>query len=332
MKPIVRPARESDLDQLEALIAEVDRGMLTMPATRAQMAERVAGSEAAFARPSAPPDGETYFLVLEEDGEILGTASLITSLGKDRPFYSYRISRGSKVSPELGVKVELDILHLVNDYHGDTELGTLFLRRDARGGGRGKLLSFARLFLIATDPLRFGPRAMAEVRGWTDEEGRSPFWDAVGAKFFRVDYQKADVMSAGDHRFIADLMPRYPIYADLLPEAARQVIGRAHPDAAPARKMLEAQRFRFNNVVDIFDAGPCMEAYVDDILIVRRSVRMSAAEFVEADSPREGFVAAAQMEGFAATAFGADDDRAAAAERIGVSGADAVLVYSEEAS
>ena len=88
------------------------------------------------------------------------------------------------------MKVELDLLHLVNDYHGDTELGTLFILRKARGGGRGKLLSFARLLLIAADPKRFGPKAMAEIRGWTDEEGRSPFWDAVGSKFFQMDYRQ----------------------------------------------------------------------------------------------------------------------------------------------
>lgn len=329
MSAIVRPANERDLDQLEALIEGVDRGMLTMPASRAQMEQRVAVSKAAFARPSAPPDGETYFLVLEEDGQILGTASLITSLGKERPFYSYRISRDSKVSPELGVKVELDILHLVNDYHGDTELGTLFLRRDARGGGRGKLLSYARMFLIAADPLRFGHRAMAEVRGWTDEEGRSPFWDAVGAKFFRIDYQKADLMSARDHRFIADLMPRYPIYADLLPAEARAVIGKPHPDAAPARRMLEAQRFRFNNVVDIFDAGPCMEAYVDDLLIVRRSLRMSAAEFAKSQSIPEGFIAVASVDAFASTGFRPGMDREAIVRRLGASGSDSVLVFAE---
>ncbi len=332
MTTIVRPAREADLDQLEALIADVDRGMLTMPASRAQMADRVELSSRSFERPSAPPDGETYFMVLEEDGDILGTASLITSLGKERPFYSYRISRDSKVSPELGVKVELDLLHLVNDYHGDTELGTLFLRRDARGGGRGKLLSYARMMLIAADPVRFGHRAMAEVRGWTDEEGRSPFWDAVGAKFFRIDYQKADVMSARDHRFIADLMPRYPIYADLLPGEARAVIGKPHPDAAPARRMLESQRFRFNNVVDIFDAGPCMEAYVDDITIVRQSARMSASEFVSRAADSDGYVAAARVAGFGAAAFRKGDDRAAIASRLGVSGADGVLVYVEAKS
>ncbi len=218
---IVRPARLSDLDRLEAMIARVDPGMLTMPASREAMAARIERSLKAFARPSIAPQNECYFLVMEEEGELLGTASIFTNLGVERPFYSYRISRDAKVSPEQDVKVELDLLFLVNDYHGDSELGTLFIERKARGGGRGRLLSFARLMLIAADPIRFGTKAMAEIRGFTDSEGRSPFWDAVGAKFFKMEYRVADSLSARDHRFIADLMPRYPIYTSLLPDDAR---------------------------------------------------------------------------------------------------------------
>jgi arginine N-succinyltransferase len=328
MTTIVRPTVRSDLDRLEAMIAHVDPGMLTMPATREAMAARIERSLSAFARPSAPPENECYFLVMEEDGALLGTASIFTNLGAERPFYSYRISRDSKASPETGVKVELDLLHLVNDYHGDTELGTLFIERKARGGGRGKLLSFARLMLIAADTKRFGPKAMAEIRGWTDSQGRSPFWDAVGAKFFQMDYRKADERSARDHRFIADLMPRYPIYVSLLPEEARSVIAKPHPDAEPALALLKSQGFHFNNVIDIFDAGPAVEAFTDHIDIVRSAVRMPASVFAVGDlSAPGGFVASASIPRFAVTRFDQGEERTGVLKRIGVSGQDDVLVY-----
>ena len=317
-----------DLDRLCDMLSEVDPGMLTMPQTPEQMVERIERSQRAFARPSSPPDAETYFLVLEEAGEILGTASLITNLGRDRPFYSFRITRDSKVSPELGVKVELDILHLVNDYHGDTEMGTLFLRRSARGGGRGKLLSYARLMLIAADPVRFGARVMAEVRGWTDASGKSPFWDAVGAKFFRVDYRRADTLSAREHRFIADLMPRYPIYADLLPEQARSVIGKPHPDAEPALALLKAQGFRFNNVVDIFDAGPCVDAYVEDIHLVRDSLVMSADEFRRTPYVRPVLVGATGFSRFAVAMANSAEARPGTLERLDLDETDPVRVFA----
>jgi arginine N-succinyltransferase len=328
MSITVRPAARSDLDNLEAMIAHVDPGMLTMPSTREGMSARVERSLAAFARASAPPQNECYFLVMEENGELIGTASLFTNLGAERPFYSYRISRDSKMSPEQGVKVELDLLHLVNDHHGDTELGTLFIRRDARGGGRGKLLSFARLLLMASDPIRFGRRAMAEIRGWTDAEGRSPFWDAVGAKFFRMDYRKADVLSARDHRFIADLMPRYPIYIALLPDEARDVIARPHPDAEPAMALLMSQGFHYNNVVDIFDAGPAVEAFIDQIDIVRKAAKMPASEFAATASQIDsGMAANANIASFAVTRVARDDDASAILKRIGATGEEPVLVY-----
>jgi arginine N-succinyltransferase len=326
MTAIVRPAAPGDLDRLEAMIAHVDPGMLTMPSTRGAMADRVKRSVDAFARPSSPPQNECYFLVMEEDGQLLGTASLFTNLGVERPFYSYRISRDSKMSPELKVKVELDLLQLVNDHHGDTELGTLFIERHARGGGRGRLLSFARLLLIAADPLRFGARAMAEIRGWTDDKGDSPFWTAVGEKFFKLDYRTADAMSAKDHRFIADLMPRYPIYADLLPADARRVIGKCHPDAEPALAMLKSQGFHFNQVVDIFDAGPSVEAFIDQIDIVRSATRMSAVEF-SSGTESSGLIAHASMAKFAVTDFAKGEARDSVLKRIGASGADEVLVY-----
>lgn len=328
MTAIVRPASLKDLDLLEGIIANVDPGMLTMPMSRDAMEARVDLSVRSFARPSSPPEGEAYFLLMMEENAIAGTAAVFTNLGAERPFYSYRISRDSKVSPELKVKCELDLLHLVNDYHGDTELGTLFIQRHARGGGRGRLLSYARLMLIAADPVRFGSKAMAEIRGYTDGEGRSPFWDAVGAKFFRMDYRTADARSARDHRFIADLMPRYPIYADLLPDEARAVIGRPHPDAEPAKAMLEAQGFHFNNVVDIFDAGPCVDAFIDHIDIVRAAVRCSASEFAsQGRLAFTGLASTADVEAFACTQATRGEEADAVLARLGASGSDEMLFY-----
>ena len=326
-KAIVRPATRNDLENLAAMIARVDLGMLPMPASRDAMAARIERSLTAFARPSIAPQNECYFLVMEEDGELLGTASIFTNLGVERPFYSYRISRDAKVSPELGVKVELDLLFLVNDYHGDSELGTLFIERKARGGGRGRLLSFARLMLIAADPIRFGPKAMAEIRGFTDAEGKSPFWDAVGSKFFHMEYRKADTLSARDHRFIADLMPRYPIYVSLLPDPARNVIAKPHPDAEPALAMLKSQGFRYNDVVDIFDAGPTVEAFIDHLDTVREARRMKGSEFVSSLRPPLGLIANPALGHFSVTQFAREDDPAEILGRIGAGAGDDVLVY-----
>ena len=66
-------------------------------------------------------------------------------------------------------------------------------------------------------------------------------------------------------------MPRHPVYTVQLPEAARKVIGEVHNDTRPARALLEAEGFRYEGYVDIFDAGPTVEAYRDNIRAVRES-------------------------------------------------------------
>jgi arginine N-succinyltransferase len=62
------------------------------------------------------------------------------------------------------------------------------------------------------------------------------------------------------------------VYLDLLPEEAQKAVGVTHKDTAPARKMLEAEGLRYENHVDIFDAGPVLECHVADLRTVRESV------------------------------------------------------------
>jgi arginine N-succinyltransferase len=70
-------------------------------------------------------------------------------------------------------------------------------------------------------------------------------------------------------QFIADLMPKTPIYTAMLPESARHVMGVPHPSGRAAMKMLEREGFRYECYVDIFDGGPTMVAATDEIRTVR---------------------------------------------------------------
>jgi arginine N-succinyltransferase len=113
---------------------------------------------------------------------------------------------------------------------------------------------------------------MAEMRGWQDEENRSPFWESVGARFFSMDFAAADKMSAvRGSDFIAELLPKHPIHINLLPDEAREVIGKPHRDSAPALAMLLREGFRFEGYVDVFDAGPQVHCNRDQVATVRRS-------------------------------------------------------------
>ena len=111
------------------------------------------------------------------------------------------------------------------------------------------------------------------MRGISDEGGQSPFWDWLRTHFVDLDFSTVTRMvGTGDNGFIADLMPRHPLYTHLMDENARAVIGQVHPQTRPALAMLEAEGFRHNGYVDLFDAGPTVEARLADIRSVSTSV------------------------------------------------------------
>ena len=41
------------------------------------------------------------------------------------------------------------------------------------------------------------------------------------------------------------------------------MIGKVHPQTAPARTVLEKEGFRYLNYIDIFDGGPTLECDID---------------------------------------------------------------------
>jgi hypothetical protein len=130
----------------------------------------------------------------------------------------------------------------------------------------------ARYMLIASFPHLFAETVIAEMRGWQDENSRSPFWDAIGARFFDLPFEEADRLSALEGAgFIAELMPKYPIYTALLPDAARTAIGKPHHESAKAMAMLLAEDFRYDGHVDVFDGGPQIHIARDKIRTVTDS-------------------------------------------------------------
>jgi arginine N-succinyltransferase len=271
MPPIVRPATEADIDGLHALARNAGTGMTTVPTSREAIAERVAQSQGAIASTERAGPKDIFFFVLEHEGSIEGMSAIFPALGEDRPFYSYRISNVAAAAPELGIQASTELLYLCNDFHGYTEIGTLLTSDRVRGTGAGRLLSLSRFLFMKTIETRISNQIMAEIRGKFTDEGESPFWNAAASKFFHMSFEEADRRSAHDFRFIADLMPKFPIYTELLPEDARKVLGQPHKDSAPAMNMLMREGFAYTRYIDIFDAGPSLEAQLGQIRTVREA-------------------------------------------------------------
>lgn len=277
---IVRAVHLTDLPALLKLIDRATQGLTTLQLDESQLLERVERSHFAFTRRSDSPAGEPYVLVMEDttSGQIVGTATLYAKTGGYEPFYAYRMQTEMHQSTSFshGGRRHTS-LHLERIYDGPSEIGSLFLLRAYRGQGRGRLLSLSRFALLAQRPHRFADRVIAEMRGQCDETGVSPFWDAVMRPFFGVDFPVADALSTVSKTFIEDLMPRYPLYLELLPEQARTVVGTVHPETQPAIAMLKTEGFETTNLIDIFDAGPVLQCSVDQIQAVRRCQKRTVA-------------------------------------------------------
>ncbi|HEA51482.1 hypothetical protein LCGC14_1697860 [marine sediment metagenome] len=270
---VIRPLQEDNLEDLYAMAQKAGKGLTTLPADRDLLQRKINLARETFSQRCAPEAG-LYLFALEdtETGKAVGISGIQARVGLDEVFYNYRLSVTVNASKELGVHVRTPTLHLSNDMTDTSEICSLLLSDDYHGGGNGLLLSRCRFMYLDEFRSHFSEKIFAEMRGVSNEQGLSPLWDALGRKFFDMEFTEADRLSGlGNKAFIAELMPKYPICLPMLPDSARAVIGRVHDNTAPALRMLQAEGFNFNGLVDIFDGGPVVEAFIDTIRTVRDS-------------------------------------------------------------
>lgn len=296
----IRAARDEDLQPLYEMAKLTGGGFTNLPPDKPALRAKLDRSHAAFARAEdAEIADDLFVLILEnvETGDVRGTCQIFTRVGEKWPFYSYRIGTVTKHSQELKRTFRAEILSLVNDLEGCSEVGGLFLHPGERAGGLGLLLARARYLFIAQHRARFADRILAELRGVIDEAGGSPFWDGVAGRFFGMSFQQADEFNATHgNQFIADLMPKHPVYTAMLPESARAVIGLPHPSGRAAMRMLENEGFAFESYIDIFDGGPTMTARTDHVKTVRDMQAATIAAIAGGGEP--ALVASGILSGF----------------------------------
>ncbi|WEK46613.1 MAG: arginine N-succinyltransferase [Candidatus Andeanibacterium colombiense] len=305
----LRAARLTDLEPLYQMAKLTGGGFTNLPPDRKALNAKLERAARAFGRDdSGELADEVFVLVLEnsETREVRGTCQIFTQVGQSWPFYSYRLTTLTQHSEELQRTVRAEMLSLVTDLEGSSEVGGLFLHPNERAGGLGMLLARSRYLFIAMHRKRFADRILAELRGIIDERGGSPFWDGVAGRFFGMSFQDADYFNAiNGNQFIADLMPKHPVYIAMLDDEARSAIGVPHPTGRAAMRMLEAEGFAAEGYVDIFDGGPTMTARTDKVESVRNAKR-AAISRIEAESGERALIATGQLSGFRCC-FGARD-------------------------
>ncbi len=297
---VIRAAREDDLAHLYEMAKLTGGGFTNLPPDRKALRAKLDRAAAAFARDDEALGDDQFVLILEnlETGEVRGTCQLFTQIGRNNPFYSYRIGTLTQHSSELDRTFRADMLTLATDLEGASEVGGLFLHPGERAGGLGMLLARSRYLFIKAHRARFAERIVAELRGVIDEAGGSPFWDGLAGRFFGMNFQDADEFNATNgHQFIADLMPKHPIYTAMLSETARAAIGLPHPSGRAAMRMLENEGFAFENYIDIFDGGPTMTARTDQVRSIANT-REATIIAIDGDGGEQALVSAGRLGAF----------------------------------
>lgn len=269
---LVRAARTEDLPALVQLALEAGSGLTSLPASEERLARRLQTVAASFAGELGSADADYLFVLEDDEGQVVGTSGVLAAAGLREPWYSYRRGLSVTASRELNVYRQQPTLFLGNDLTGASALCSLFLSMAHRHSLYGRLLSKARFIHMAEFAGDFSPRVIAEMRGLSDDQGHSPFWDSLGRHFFRMDFARADYLTGtGSKSFIAEMMPRFPLYACFLSDEARAAMGRVHPDSEPALAMLLEEGLQDQGYIDIFDGGITIEAPFNHIRSIRES-------------------------------------------------------------
>ncbi|MCJ1887774.1 arginine/ornithine succinyltransferase subunit alpha [Pseudomonas sp. LA21] len=271
---VMRPAQVADLQQVQRLAADSPVGVTSLPDDAERLREKILASEASFAAEVSFNGEESYFFVLEDSlsGRLVGCSAIVASAGFSEPFYSFRNETFVHASRELKIHNKIHVLSLCHDLTGNSLLTSFYVERDLVNTPVAELNSRGRLLFMASHPERFADAVVVEIVGYSDDQGQSPFWNAIGRNFFDLDYSEAERLSGLKSRtFLAELMPHYPIYVPLLPDEAQESMGQVHPRAQITFDILMRDGFESDNYIDIFDGGPTLHAPISSIRSIAQS-------------------------------------------------------------
>jgi arginine N-succinyltransferase len=271
---VLRTVQLNDLPQLQRLARDSLVGVTSLPDDSTRLRDRILDAGTSLSHNVESPGPQNYFFVLEDpiNRRLMGCSEIVAMTGFREPFYSLRNRHYTSASRELNIEHGVPALSLCQDLNGHTLLRGFHIDKALVRTAHSELLSRARLLFMAAHAQRFADAVITEIVGFSSDDGHSPFWDAVGRHFFDMPYIEAERLCGLQSRtFLADLMPQYPIYVPMLPQAAQDCIGRIHPDGQEAFDILVREGFETNSYVDLFDGGPTLHARTADVRSIARS-------------------------------------------------------------
>ncbi|MEM1445428.1 MAG: arginine N-succinyltransferase [Planctomycetota bacterium] len=273
-KTLLRATVPDDAPDLAALIASAGPGLATLPQGEAELAALIEQSLAA--------ERPTFVLERMDTGRPVGLSSMIPKL----PHQAHSIT--------CEVKHDGPLTHLRphGEFVGSTELCTLFLTPEMRGGGNGRLLSLGRFFDLLNRPGLYADRLIVELRGVLDEEGVSPLWQSVCQRVLKMDSVEAHRTLREDPAYLVSRLSEDGwLDISAVPAALRELLGQVHQNTEPARRLLVAEGFAETGYVDLLDAGPVMACATRDARLMREAATVTVSRLVDTDAPREMLIA-----------------------------------------
>ncbi len=289
---IIRPIEPHDLDSFEKVAEATGLGMTSIPKDRPSLEHIIEHSKQSFSKDITAPANELYFFVLEDrvTKEIGGVCGIYSKTGVSEPVYFYYLELQSIPPSSLPVKQEQLLLHPFSMVDGPSELCSLYLLKDFRKEGLGKLLSFSRMLFIANFKERFDSILYAELRGFLDKNKHSPFWNGLGRHFLNLSFEELNQLLNGRRNCLPESLPKYPIYANLLPSSAEKAIQKTHIHTKNALKMLSQEGFSLADRINAIDGGPIVEAQIDEIKVIKNSKIGTVKEIATQDFPSKLFL------------------------------------------
>jgi arginine N-succinyltransferase len=272
----IRSLRDDDFDALKTLIDQTGVGLTSLPKNDVRIRELVKNGAQSF---KTDVNDAFYLFVLEhpETLELLGTSGIYAKSPHKDQLWVEELGL-SPLFPE--VPEHVSILTCKKNKDNSSEICALYLLHKARQEGLGKLLSYSRFHYIAAHPSKFSKSLFADLRGFIDINDESPFWNAVGRHFLDVDFKHLMKLRDVDEDVAFELMPKLPIYLELLPKSAQLALGEAHPHSKAALEMLIEQGFVKSKEFDLYDGGPRVRASITEIKTIKESKRIQIQSIV----------------------------------------------------
>jgi len=274
---LIRGAGSKDFKQVFALAKALNS--YNLPAERAYIRRLLAVSEQSFRGRVSQHKAQYLFVLEKRPGHKLIGCSLIIAQHGTATSPHFWLAQKSIVrrSRSLGMRRKHKVLQLGKTCNGPTEVGGLVVLPQYRQAALrcGLQLSFVRFLYMAMHPGRFDRVLLVEFRGEMSRQGSSLFWDRLGRVFTGLSYNDADRLSVKSKEFIVGLLPSEPIYCALLPDEVQASIGKIHPAAQRAARLLAGVGFKPLNQVEPFDGGPYHAAVRNQVRVVRRTRRVT---------------------------------------------------------